>query len=174
MDLHQLQRRSTIGGHHHHEEHGHDHHDHDHHDHGHEHHEDSLASLEGLLEEPGGVGGGLGAGGGGDRGHGHSMSDLLLPLLVLGGFMLFFISERIVRSLAGGGGHSHSHAHGGSAGQAQDDDVSRRKKDDDFTNKNQLGKVEFSSSQDTPRLKTAGILNLVRAPNFYHFRLFIF
>lgn len=121
------------------------------------------------------------AGGGGEGGHGHGMSDLLLPLLVLGGFMLFFISERIVRSLAGGGGHSHSHSHshGSSSAQAQGDDVSRRKKDDDYTGNNissskgQLGEGESSSSPDTPRLKIAGILNLVSAANSHHFRLFI-
>eukprot|EP00903_Cladosiphon_okamuranus_P006947 g6761.t1 len=83
------------------------------------------------------------------------MSDLVLPLLVLGGFMMFFISERIVRSLAGGAqGHSHSHG-----GHAQDDDVSRRKKDDDYVSSSS------SSSQPVPgeeesRLKIGAILNL--------------
>lgn len=110
------------------------------------------------MKDPGESGAGGGGGGGdGGHGHGHGMSDLLLPLLVLGGFMLFFISERIVRSIAGGGGHSHGH------GQAQGDDVARRKKDDDFTDKNQLGQGRSSSSQDTPRLQIGGILNLVSA-----------
>lgn len=95
------------------------------------------------MKEAGTVGGG---------GHNHGMSDLWLPLLVLGGFMLFFVSERIVRSLAGGGGHSHSHSHShGSHG----DDVSRRKKDDDHASSNQPGEGEGE-----PRFKTAGILNL--------------
>lgn len=98
------------------------------------------------------------------------MSDLLLPLLVLGGFMLFFISERIVRSLAGRGAHTHSHSHSHSHGShAQDDDVSRRKKDDDHASSNaasgsgssQLGEGASSSSPGaTPRLKTGAILNL--------------
>lgn len=91
------------------------------------------------------------------------MSDLLLPLLVLVGFMLFFISERIVRALAGGGegGHSHHHGHshggGGGSGSNALDDVSRRKKDDDHVPASAAG---ASDRNGRGPLKIAGILNL--------------
>ncbi len=109
-------------------------------------HPDDFASgVESLLK-------GAAWGGDGGGGHGHGMSDLLLPLLMLGGFMLFFVSERIVRSFAGGGGaHSHSHA--------PDDDVARRKKDDDCAVGNQPGGGEGAGA-GAPRLKIAGVLNL--------------
>lgn len=91
------------------------------------------------------------------------MSDLVLPLLVLGGFMMFFISERIVRSLAGvAHGHSHSHSHSYSHGShAQDDDVSRRKKDDDHTSAaSGSSSSQLGPEQGEPRLKAGAILNL--------------
>ena len=97
-------------------------HDHHHHDHGHAHahahdplegfsgegiegpkhgYDEAAFALLGDGETPGSSGEG--------HGHAHGMSDLLLPLLVLAGFMLFFVSERIVRGLAGErGGHSHT------------------------------------------------------------------
>lgn len=123
------------------------------------------------MKEAGGVGG-LGEGAG-ETGHNHGMSDLLLPLLVLGGFMLFFISERIVRSLAGGEGHGHGHGHTSlhlHGSDAHDDDVSRRKKDDDHASNSQPGEGGGASSSSSsspspppsgaPRLKIAGVLNL--------------
>ncbi|CAN0304561.1 unnamed protein product, partial [Hapterophycus canaliculatus] len=132
-----------------------DSHDHDHHGHHHEHHHGHEHR----------------------HGHGHGMADLLLPLLVLGGFMLFFISERIVRSLVGGAGHSHSHSPhshsqsgagaGGSSSsssRAHDDEVSRRKKDDDHATRSggsgRSGATGTSSQSGQPRIKIAGILNL--------------
>lgn len=163
-----------LGGHHHsegghvhdHRDHEHAHHDHDGHDHNHhghdhhehEHHEGHDSSLGGLSKEVGGAGGLEGG-----TGHNHDLSDLLLPLLVMAGFMFFFISERIVRSLTGGGGHSHSHSHGS---HAQDDDVSRRKKDDDHASGSAVSSSRSSSSGSNSqlgwgiRLQTAGILNL--------------
>lgn len=91
------------------------------------------------------------------------MSELTLPLFVLGGFMLFFLSERAVRALTGGGGgHSHSHSHGSGSSQGHnDDDVSRRKKDDDHAS-NKSGS-ELSASPPPggkSGLKVSGILNL--------------
>ncbi|CAM9546848.1 unnamed protein product [Scytosiphon promiscuus] len=123
---------------------GHNHHDHhDDHHHEHEHH---------------------------DHRHGHGMADLVLPLLVLGGFMLFFISERIVRSFVGGGGHSHSHSHshgvsgsGGSSSsssRAPDDEAARRKKDDDHASNSAVSGSGGSGQPGEPRIKMAGILNL--------------
>ncbi|CAM9464571.1 unnamed protein product [Ectocarpus sp. 4 AP-2014] len=168
-----------MGGHHHHhheeDHHEHEHLDHDHHSHnhddhdhhGHDHHdEDALSPLQGLLKQASGVLGGLeagGGGGGGGGGHQHGMSELALPLFVLGGFMLFFLSERAVRAITGGGGgHSHPHSHGGGSSQAHnDDDVSRRKKDDDHAS-NKSGS-ELSASPppgEESGLKVAGILNL--------------
>ena len=93
------------------------------------------------------------------------MSDLLLPLLVLAGFMLFFVSERIVRGLAGErGGHSHhAHSHGGSGSNAPDD-VSLRKKDDDHVPAASAVASDRSISDGGENgrgpLKIAGILNL--------------
>lgn len=92
------------------------------------------------------------------------MSDLALPLFVLGGFMLFFLSERLVRALTGGGGgHSHSHSHGSGSSQAHnDDDVSRRKKDDDHASKSTSGSELMASPPpgEESGLKVSGILNL--------------
>lgn len=146
------------GGHSHHDEAAHDHsHAHDHaHDHDHDDAPESL--LQHGAEEEGGAAGG----------HAHGMADLLLPLLVLGGFMLFFVSERLVRAFVGdgGGGHSHSHSHshshqqspqGTAAGGAVDDDVARRKKDDDHVPVIESSRVD---SNGRGRLKIAGILNL--------------
>lgn len=112
--------------------------------------DDFASGVEALLKEA--------AWGGDSAGeHSHGMSDLLLPLLMLGGFMLFFVSERIVRSLAGGGGgggaHSHSHSH------APDDDVARRKKDDDCADGTRQGDGAGGAAT-APRLKIAGVLNL--------------
>lgn len=151
----------SAGGHH---DHSHSHaeeaiHDHDHHHHDHAHAHEHLEGFsgegaEGLKHGHDALSGGESPGLGGEgHGHGHGMSDLLLPLLVLVGFMLFFISERIVRALAGGAGHSHhGHSHGVSGSNALDD-VSRRKKDDDH--------VPAAAGDDRgPKLKIAGILNL--------------
>lgn len=97
----------------------------------------------------------------------HSLSDMLLPLLVLVGFMVFFVSERIVRAFVGGeGGHSHSHSHGGSTrapvvrrAEQEKDDVSRRKKDDDHVPEVVADDPSASRNGRGP-LKIAGILNL--------------
>ncbi|CAM9507782.1 unnamed protein product [Ectocarpus sp. 6 AP-2014] len=144
-----------TGGHHHHHHHEEDHHehehlDHDHHSHNHDdHNEDALSPLQGLLKQASGVFGGSEAeGGGGGGGHQHGMSELALPLFVLGGFMLFFLSERAVRALTGSQARN-------------DDDVSRRKKDDDHAS-NKSGS-ELSASPppgEESGLKVSGILNL--------------
>ena len=153
-------------------------HDHHHHDHGHAHarahdplegfsgegiegpkhgYDEAAFALLGDGETPGSSGEG--------HGHAHGMSDLLLPLLVLAGFMLFFVSERIVRGLAGErGGHSHhAHSHGGSGSNAPDD-VSLRKKDDDHVPAASAVASDRSISDGGENgrgpLKIAGILNL--------------
>ncbi|CAN0209645.1 unnamed protein product [Ectocarpus fasciculatus] len=82
------------------------------------------------------------------------MSELALPLFVLGGFMLFFLSERVVRALSGGGvGQAHN-----------DDDVSRRKKDDDHASEKKSSGSELLASppkgEEGSGLKVSGILNL--------------
>lgn len=119
-------------------------------------------------EGPSSLAGGLAGEVGGDGHHAHGISDLLLPLLVLGGFMLFFISERIVRALVGEGGtHSHhAHSHGRPSGDGQapvaagrEDDVSRRKKDDDHVPGAALEDLSSTSNGRGP-FKVAGILNL--------------
>lgn len=67
--------------------------------------------------------------------------------MVLAGFLLFFVSERLVRGLCGESGHSHTHAPA-----SYQDEVARRKKDDDSP-----PPTAMSGSQGR---KTAGILNL--------------
>lgn len=154
----------SAGGHH---DHSHPHslahaeeaihdHDHRHHDHAHDHLEGFTGEgMESLKHGHDALGAGEPPGLGGEgHGHGHGMSDLLLPLLVLAGFMLFFISERLVRALAGGMGHSHhGHSHGGIGSNASND-VSRTKKDDDYVPDAAAG------GGRGPKLKIAGILNL--------------
>lgn len=85
--------------------------------------------------------------------HGHGLADLLLPATVLAGFLLFFVSERIVRALVGQSGHSHSHQKAGAAA----DDVARRKKNDDHVSSSATC---TASENGRGPLKVAGILNL--------------
>lgn len=143
------------------------HHDHSHHhvgtlahdhDHEHEHHhrhghgetshddlrDDLLASIDSQGE---------------DHAHAHNKGDLLLPLIILGGFLFFFVSERIVRGLVGkGSAHSHFHSHG----TALNNEAAKRKKDDDHVpdpgseEPSSFGRDEGRST----KLKIAGILNL--------------
>ena len=77
----------TLGGHSH--EHGEHHDGHDHgHDHGHDdHHHDEHA------------------------GHDHSFADASGSLAVLGGFIAFFLVEKLVRHFNVQGGHTHGHGH---------------------------------------------------------------
>ncbi|KAL3700784.1 hypothetical protein R1sor_018806 [Riccia sorocarpa] len=56
--------------------------------------------------------GGGGMGQEGEHSHGHSLADLSVGLAVLGGILLFFLIEKIVRSteeLSGGASFGHSH-----------------------------------------------------------------
>lgn len=94
-----------------------------------------------------------------DHAHAHNMGDLLLPLIILGGFLLFFVSERIVRGLMGEGStHSHSHSHG----TALNNEAAKRKKDDDHTPDPGSGEPSsFGRGEGRgTKLKIAGILNL--------------
>lgn len=86
--------------------------------------------------------------------HGHGLADLFVPVTVLVGFLLFFVSERLVRGIVGESGHSHSHHHHSNQIGDTNDDIGRRKKDDDVTAR------EASSGTSRGSLKTAGILNL--------------
>lgn len=157
--------RGEIDGHHDHshyhvDTHAHHVHDHDHghqHSHGHDHaeHGESHDELrEDLLGHVAGI-----DSQGEEHAHAHNMGDLLLPLIILGGFLLFFVSERIVRGLMGEGStHSHSHSHG----TALNDEAAKRKKDDDHTPDTGSGDP-FSCGRGEGRgtkLKIAGILNL--------------
>jgi len=87
----------TLGGNHgsSHNSHSHDHHDH----HGHGHSDDHDHG-----------------------GHGHSIADSAGSLAVLGGFIAFFLVEKIVRRFSAGkhshGGSLHHHAHGPSTAEA--------------------------------------------------------
>lgn len=141
-------RNKNAGGHHDHadhDSHAHSNHDHGHHDHGHGHeglaHEGQHTHGEGVSEC---------CGAGQEEGHAHDLADLLLPLLVLGGFIVFFVSERIVRAMVGGEGRGHSRSHSHST---HSDDVARRKKDDDH-------EPAVEAINGRGRLKIAGILNL--------------
>ena len=139
--------------------HDHDHHSHGHHDHDHDHDnhgghgdlgEESHPPLkDDVLFDAAGLFGH------GDEEHAHTVGDLLLPLLVLGGFLLFFISERVVRSLLGEGA-AHSH------GTAPSDDAAKRKKDDDRATCDNAGGSSLSDRAGGrgTKLKIAGILNL--------------
>lgn len=79
----------TLGGGH---EHGHDHGHHEHHDHGHHDH-------------------GAHGHGGGSEHHDHAHGNVTGSLLVLGGFIAFFLVEKLVRHFNGGHSHDHSHGH---------------------------------------------------------------
>ena len=48
----------------------------------------------------------------GEHGHHHSVDDLKGGLAVLGGFLCFFLVEKLVRASRGHGLHSHGHSHG--------------------------------------------------------------
>lgn len=97
-------------------------------------------------------------------GHGHGLSDLMLPITVVAGFLFFFVSERIVRGLVGGdgaGGHSHPLRH---EENETADGVARRKKNDDLVVSTSSETCSTSSNNTVENgrglLKVAGILNL--------------
>lgn len=73
-------------------------------------------------------------------------------MTVLAGFLLFFVSERVVRGFVGCSGHSHSHRHHASPDAH---DVARRKKDDDY-----VQGPSAENGRGRGGLKVAGILNL--------------
>eukprot|EP00640_Fibrocapsa_japonica_P002624 CAMPEP_0113941238 /NCGR_PEP_ID=MMETSP1339-20121228/7205_1 /TAXON_ID=94617 /ORGANISM="Fibrocapsa japonica" /LENGTH=245 /DNA_ID=CAMNT_0000945329 /DNA_START=23 /DNA_END=756 /DNA_ORIENTATION=+ /assembly_acc=CAM_ASM_000762 len=94
LDSHDLRRKLQVDDHDHdhdhhdhhdhdHDDHDHDHHDHDHHDHDHHHHHDHIWQL---LFDP------------------HIWGEVGVGLYCLGGFVLFFILEKLMRA-----GHSHHH-----------------------------------------------------------------
>lgn len=87
-------------------------------------------------------------------GHGHGFSDLIVPLTVLGGFLLFFLSERLVRAIVGEAGGSHNHHHGSSQRTEEKDEVARRKKNDDIAD------TEPTGAGERKPLKASGVLNL--------------
>lgn len=62
--------------------------------------------------------------------------EMSVGLMVMSGFLVFFVVERLIRAATGGSGHSHGH-----------DDAGLAKKDDDHHRKNGGGKGNKGESE---------------------------